>query len=186
LSVTKATTSKDSEAEDSEFALQAAELAHLRPLRDALLAAGDNLAVKEDRINADTRVVAFVAANGPVARVLSNIATEDAFLLKCCVAIGQSHVLEVSTQDPISVVNALAPLVKTLRNVEVFYDMLGGLVVGTPYKLHIQLRPIACESARFLSTLGPYEVISWFQAFAFRWVNLWPPTAWGTSSRRWS
>ena len=100
----------------------------MRPLRDALLAAGNDLERKEAIIDADPRVQAFVGENGPVARVLSNIETEDAFLLKCVAAAGQAHVLRVTTNDPVTVVNKLRPLVQTLRNVERFYDMLGGLV----------------------------------------------------------
>jgi len=126
---TDAAAASDDEVKHAEeFGLQAAELAHLRPLRDALLAAHDDLARKQSVVDADARVVAFVAGGGPVARVLTNIDTEDAFLLKCVVAVGQAHILDVASQDPITVANALAPLVRTMRHVDVFYDMLGGVV----------------------------------------------------------
>lgn len=109
---TDAAAASDDEVKHAEeFGLQAAELAHLRPLRDALLAAHDDLARKQSVVDADARVVAFVAGGGPVARVLTNIDTEDAFLLKCVVAVGQAHILDVASQDPITVANALAPLV---------------------------------------------------------------------------
>ena len=85
--------------------------------------------MKTEVVDADPTVRAFVESNGPVARVLSNIGSEDSYLLKCAVAAGQVHVLEnVSTQDPMTIANVIDPLVKTLRNVETFYDMLGGVV----------------------------------------------------------
>ena len=59
---------------------------------------------------------AFVRENGPVARPVKR-ETEDAFLLKCVAAAGQAHVLRVTTNDPVTVVNKLRPLVRTLRNV---------------------------------------------------------------------
>jgi len=74
---------------DADFAHQAAELHHVMPLRDALLAARE-LAGKEAVLAADPRVVAFVGAGGAVARALPDMAREDAFLIKAVVAIGQA------------------------------------------------------------------------------------------------
>ena len=116
------------EEEARDFALQADELEHLRPLRDAILAAGGDLAAKSAAVDADPRVARFVAAAGPVARILPNISFEDAYLIKCVVAAGQEAVLVPESEDPLHVANALAPLCSTLRHVENFYDMLGGVV----------------------------------------------------------
>ena len=116
------------EEEARDFALQADELEHLRPLRDAILAAGGDLAAKSAAVDADPRVASFVAAAGPVARILPNISFEDAYLIKCVVAAGQEAVLVPKSEDPLHVANALAPLCSTLRHVENFYDMLGGVV----------------------------------------------------------
>jgi UTP---glucose-1-phosphate uridylyltransferase len=118
-----------SEENDAHFESQRSELERLAPLREALLRCDGDLAMKTARVDADPSVRAFVHANGPVARVLSNIDSEDSYLLKAAVAAGQTHVLEnVSTEDPMTIANALVPLVRTLRNVETFYDTLGGVV----------------------------------------------------------
>ena len=118
-----------SEENDAHFESQRSELERLAPLREALLRCDGDLAMKTARVDADPTVRAFVHANGPVARVLSNIDSEDSYLLKAAVAAGQTHVLEnVSTEDPMTIANALVPLVRTLRNVETFYDTLGGVV----------------------------------------------------------
>jgi hypothetical protein len=111
-----------------DFESQSLELERLRPLRDALLRANGDLAAKDAVVSADPAVVRFMRANGPVARVLSNIATEDAYLVKCVVAVGQGEVLVPDSGDPVHVANALLPLCSVLRNVESFYDMLGGVV----------------------------------------------------------
>ena len=118
-----------SEENDAHFKSQRSELERLAPLREALLRCDGDLKMKTEVVDADPTVRAFVASNGPVARVLSNIGSEDSYLLKCAVAAGQVHVLEnVSTQDPMTIANVIRPLVQTLRNVETFYDMLGGVV----------------------------------------------------------
>ena len=118
-----------SEENGAHFKSQRSELERLAPLREALLRCDGDLKMKTEVVDADPTVRAFVASNGPVARVLSNIGSEDSYLLKCAVAAGQVHVLEnVSTQDPMTIANVIRPLVQTLRNVETFYDMLGGVV----------------------------------------------------------
>ncbi len=118
-----------SEENGAHFKSQRSELKRLAPLREALLRCDGDLKMKTEVVDADPTVRAFVASNGPVARVLSNIGSEDSYLLKCAVAAGQVHVLEnVSTQDPMTIANVIRPLVNTLRNVETFYDMLGGVV----------------------------------------------------------
>ena len=49
--------------------------------------------------------------------------------MKCVVAVGQEAVLESrASDDPIHVSNALRALCATLKHVESFYDMLGGVV----------------------------------------------------------
>ena len=111
------------------FAAREAELARLRPLRDALLASGSDLAARAAVVDADPTVRAFVAAKGPVARALSNIDAEDAYLLRCVVACGQADAaLRLDSDDPVHVANAVKPLCATMRNVERFYDMIGGVV----------------------------------------------------------
>ena len=108
---------------------QRAELARLRPLRDAMLRAGSDLGAKDKVLASDPRVAAFLDARGPVARVLSNVGSEEAYLVKCVVAVGQEAVLESrASDDPIHVSNALRALCATLKHVESFYDMLGGVV----------------------------------------------------------
>ena len=80
-------------------------------------------------MDADPTVRAFVAAKGPVARALSNIDAEDAYLLRCVVACGQADAaLRLDSDDPVHVANAVKPLCATMRNVERFYDMIGGVV----------------------------------------------------------
>ena len=112
-----------------DFELQRAELARLRPLRDAMLRAGRDFSARDKVIASDPRVAAFVDARGPVARVLPNMSSEEAYLVKCVVAVGQEAVLERrASDDPIHVSNALRALCTTLKRVEAFYDMLGGLV----------------------------------------------------------
>ena len=54
--------------------------------------------------------------------------SEDAYLVKCVVAAGQERVLAPPSSDPVQIANALRPLVKTLRAVETFYDVLGGVI----------------------------------------------------------
>jgi hypothetical protein len=121
--------SHEGQARGEEFELQRVELARLRPLRDAMLRAGSDLASKEKVIASDPRVAAFLDARGPVARVLPNMGSEEAYLVKCVVAIGQEAVLDSrASDDPIHVSNALRALCATLKHVEAFYDMLGGLV----------------------------------------------------------
>ena len=118
-----------SEENDAHFKSQRSELERLAPLREALLRCDGDLKMKTEVVDADPTVRAFVASNGPVARVLSNIGSEDSYLLKSPSPPGQVHVLEnVSTQDPMTIANVIRPLVQTLRNVETFYDMLGGVV----------------------------------------------------------
>ena len=65
--------SHEGQARGEDFELQRAELARLRPLRDAMLRAGSDLASKEKVIASDPRVAAFLDARGPVARVLPNM-----------------------------------------------------------------------------------------------------------------
>ena len=121
--------SREGRARLEDFELQRAELARLRPLRDAMLHAGSDFGAKEKVIASDPRVAAFVDARGPVARALPNMGSEEAYLVKCVVAVGQEAVLERrESDDPIHVSNALRALCATLKRVEAFYDMLGGLV----------------------------------------------------------
>ena len=121
--------SREGRARLEDFELQRAELARLRPLRDAMLRAGSDFGAKEKVIASDPRVAAFVDARGPVARALPNMGSEEAYLVKCVVAVGQEAVLERrESDDPIHVSNALRALCATLKRVEAFYDMLGGLV----------------------------------------------------------
>lgn len=113
-----------------DFESQRVELLRLRPLRDAILNAGSDLGAKERALASDPCVKQFMEDNGPVARVLRNIDSEDAYLVKSLVAAGQKQVLtsNVASEDPLHVANALRPLCDTLRQVETFYDMLGGVV----------------------------------------------------------
>ena len=121
--------SREGRARAEDFELQRAELARLRPLRDAMLRAGSDLGAKDEVLASDPRVAAFLDARGPVARVLSNVGFEEAYLVKCMVAVGQEAVLESrASDDPIHVSNALRALCATLKHVESFYDMLGGVV----------------------------------------------------------
>ena len=121
--------SREGRARLEDFELQRAELARLRPLRDAMLRAGSDLGAKDKVLASDPRVAAFLDARGPVARVLSNVGSEEAYLVKCVVAVGQEAVLESrASDDPIHVSNALRALCATLKHVESFYDMLGGVV----------------------------------------------------------
>ena len=121
--------SREGRARAEDFELQRAELARLRPLRDAMLRAGSDLGAKDKVLASDPRVAAFLDARGPVARVLSNVGSEEAYLVKCVVAVGQEAVLESrASDDPIHVSNALRALCATLKHVESFYDMLGGVV----------------------------------------------------------
>jgi len=115
-------------AHAADFELQRAELERLRPLRDAMLRAGSDPNAKEAVLASDPLVRAFLDEKGPVARVLPNIAREDAYLAMCAVAVGQRALLTPASDDPIHIANALRSLGETLRNVETFYDMLGGVV----------------------------------------------------------
>ena len=54
-----------------------------------MLRAGSDLGAKDKVLASDPRVAAFLDARGPVARVLSNVGSEEAYLVKCVVAVGQ-------------------------------------------------------------------------------------------------
>ena len=118
-----------SEENGAHFKSQRSELKRLAPLREALLRCDGDLKMKTEVVDADPTVRAFVAVQRAGRQGALQHRLGGFLPPQVAVAAGQVHVLEnVSTQDPMTIANVIRPLVNTLRNVETFYDMLGGVV----------------------------------------------------------
>jgi len=133
-----------------------------RLARDAVLEAvaehrsedGDVFEVKAALMKDNARVRAWVSRGGVVCRMAANMPARDRYLVLACVACGQEHVFESTSDGSASKLTEaecaenVDALLACLRKVETFYDMLGGVVGYQCAALELCLESLTGEPAQ--------------------------------------
>ena len=116
------------ETTSTDFEVQSKELQYLVPYRERLLRE-TTLEGKTDILDASETVQAFMNSKTDlVDKTMPTLSKMEQYLIKATVVCGQQHVFsKFISKNPESEAS-LRKLLNTLEKVEVFYDMIGGIV----------------------------------------------------------
>jgi len=121
--------------EENEFELQLEQIEYLVPLRRRILqevsredSATEILRIKTAIIDSEPSVIEFMQSNSDIQLTLTTLEPIDKYLIKATVACGQKHVFQNFKSNNNESEQSLRKLLQTLRKVDVFYDMIGGIV----------------------------------------------------------